>query len=332
MANYLASNFKIYQEYLKTRAAETLQQQANGFNAAVSGAIVMRTVEKPGDYEYESFFKDISGLISRRDNTSTSGAAKLSMAQDEFIRVKLSRKIGPVDMARDAFRKWVGRYSEMEFSGILGGQIAVGQQLDMLNSTLLATRAALVNVGSGAMMHTISSNGTATTTGLVDALAKMGDRADRVVCWIMHSKVYYDLVKQQIGANIDGVSNFNVQTGTPITLNRPVLVTDSASLKITAGSPAVTDYYTLGLTAGGALCEVTETDDIVVDDVTGNEVLMVRLQGEFAYNIGIKGFQWDVNNASPASNPDATALGTGTNWDKVVTDLKQVAGVVLKSR
>lgn len=332
MANYLASNFKIYQEYLKTRAAETLQQQANGFNAAVSGAIVMRTVEKPGDYEYESFFKDISGLISRRDNTSTSGASKLSMAQDEFIRVKLSRKIGPVDMARDAFRKWVGRYSETEFSGILGGQIAVGQQIDMLNSTLLATRAALVNVSSGAMMHTISSNGTATTTGLVDTLAKMGDRADRVVCWIMHSKVYYDLVKQQIGANIDGVSNFNVQTGTPITLNRPVLVTDSASLKITAGSPAVTDYYTLGLTAGGALCEVTETDDIVVDDVTGNEVLMVRLQGEFAYNIGVKGFQWDVNNASPASNPDATALGTGTNWDKVVTDNKQVAGVVLKSR
>ena len=332
MANYLASNFKIYQEYLKTRAAETLQQQANGFNAAVNGAIVMRTVEKPGDYEYESFFKDITGLVSRRDNTSTSSAAKLSMAQDEFVRVKLSRKIGPVDMARDAFRKWVGHYSEMEFSGILGGQIAVAQQqLDMLNSSLLATRAALVNVGSGAMMHTISSNGTATTTGLVDTLAKMGDRADRIVCWIMHSKVYYDLVKQQIGANIDGVSNFNVQTGTPITLNRPVLVTDSASLAITSGSPAVTDYYTLGLTASGALCEVTETDDIVVDDVTGNEVLMVRLQGEFAYNIGVKGFQWDVTNGGGV-NPNSTNLGTGTNWDKVVTDNKQVGGVVLKSR
>jgi len=330
MADYLASNFKVYQEYLKTRAAETLQQQADVFNAAVNNAIIMRTVEKPGDYEYESFFKDIASLVTRRDNTSTSDAAKLSMLQDEFIRVKLNRKIGPVDQSRDSFRKIFARYSELEFSGILGGQIAVAQQLDMLNSTLLAARAALVNVGTGAMMYTVPSNGTATTASLVSTLAKMGDRADRIVAWVMHSKPYYDLVKEQIAAKIDGVANFNVQTGTPITLNRPVIVTDSASLKVTSGSPAVDDYYTLGLTANGALCEVTETSDIVIDDVTGLEVLMTRLQGEFAYNVGIKGFKYDV--ASGQANPNATALGTGTNWDVVASDLKSVAGVVLKSR
>lgn len=142
MADYLASNFKVYQEYLKTRAAETLQQQADVFNAAVNNAIVMRTVEKPGDYEQESFFKDITSLITRRDNTSTSAATKLSMAMDEFIRVKLNRKIGPVDQSRDSFRKVYARYSEMEFAGILGGQIAVAQQLDMANASLLAVAAA----------------------------------------------------------------------------------------------------------------------------------------------------------------------------------------------
>lgn len=329
MADYLASNFKVYQEYLKTRAAETLQQQADVFNAAVNNAIIMRTAEKPGDYEYESFFKDIAGLVSRRDNTSTSSASKLSMAQDEFVRVKLNRKIGPVDQSRDSFRKVFARYSEMEFSGILGQQIAVAQQLDMLNSTLLATRAALVNVSGGAMMYTVPSNGTVTTTSLVDTLAKMGDRADRVVAWVMHSKVYFNLVKEQITQKIDGVANFNVQTGTPITLNRPVIVTDSASLKTTAGSPAVDTYYTLGLTSNGALCEVTETSDIVIDDVTGNENLITRLQGEFAYNVGVKGFKYDVGNG--LANPDASALGTGTNWDKVVSDNKSLAGVVLKS-
>lgn len=329
MADYLASNFKVYQEYLKTRAAETLQQQADVFNAAVNNAIIMRTAEKPGDYEYESFFKDIAGLVSRRDNTSTSSAPKLSMAQDEFVRVKLNRKIGPVDQSRDSFRKVFARYSEMEFSGILGQQIAVAQQLDMLNSTLLATRAALVNVSGGAMMYTVPSNGTVTTTSLVDTLAKMGDRADRIVAWVMHSKVYFNLVKEQITQKIDGIANFNVQTATPVTLNRPVIVTDSASIKTTAGSPAVDTYYTLGLTSNGALCEVTETSDIVIDDVTGNEVLITRLQGEFAYNIGVKGFKYDVANGG--ANPDATALGTGTNWDKVVSDNKSLAGVVLKS-
>lgn len=328
MADYLASNFKVYQEYMKTRAAETLQQQADVFNAAVNNAIIMRTVEKAGDYEYESFFKDISGLVSRRDNTSTGSATKLSMLQDEFIRVKLNRKIGPVDQTRDSFRKIFARYSELEFMGILGGQIAVAQQIDMLNSALLATRAALVT--QGANLYTIPSSSTATTAGLVSTLAKLGDRADRVVAWVMHSKPYYDLVKEQIAAKIDGVANFNVQTGTPVTLNRPVIVTDSASLAVTSGSPAVTDYYTLGLTANGVLCEVTETSDIVIDDITGNENLMTRLQGEFAYNLGVKGFKYDTANGG--ANPNATAVGTGTNWDQASGDAKLLAGVIMKSR
>ena len=284
----------------------------------------MRTVEKPGDYEYESFFKDIPNLVTRRDVTTNAAATKLSMLQDEFIRVKLNRKIGPVDQNRDSFRKLFARYSEAEFADILGGQISVAQQLDMVNSVLLAARAALVNVPT--LLSTVSSNGTLGTTSLVDGLAKFGDAANRIVCWVMHSKPYYDLVKQQIVANIDGVSNFVVAQATPITLNRPVLVTDSDSLK--AGSPL--DYYTLGLTASGALCEVTETQDILIDDVSGGENILTRMQGEFAYNIGLKGFKYDVANGG--QNPNATAVGTGTNWDKAASYDKALAGIVIKSR
>lgn len=331
MADYLASNFKVYQNYLKTRAAETLQQQADVFNAAVNNAVLLSTSEKPGDYEYESFFKDITSLVSRRDTTSLSAATKLSMLQDEFVRVKLNRKIGPVDQTRDSFRKIFARYSEMEFSGILGGQIAVAQQLDMLNSVLLAARAALVTNNSGSLLYTVPSSGTITTPSLVDGLSKMGDRSDRIVAWVMHSKVYFNLVKEQIAAKIEGIANFNVQTGTPVTLNRPVIVTDSPSLAVTSGSPAVTDYYTLGLVRGGAMAEVTETSDIVIDDVTGGEQLLTRLQGEFAYNIGLKGFKWDVANGG-GINPNPTNLGTGTNWDKASGDDKSLAGVVIKSR
>lgn len=330
MSTGQASDFKVYQEYLKTRATETLAQQGAAFNAASNGAIVMQTVEKPGNYEHESFFKNIAGLISRRDTTSVSAAESLALVQDEFVRVKLNRKIGPVDNTRDSFRKIFARYSETEFSGVLGEQVAVAQQLDMLNTGLLTARAALAGVSSGALLHTISSNGTLATPGLVDGLAKFGDRADRVVCWVMHSKPYFDLVKQQIAANIDGVSNFNVREGTPVTLNRPVIVTDSDSLKITSGSPAVTDYYTLGLTANAVLCEVTETSDILFTDITGLEQLIVRMQGEFAYNAGLKGFKWDVANGG--ANPDNTALGTASNWDKAVTSNKDLGGIVIKSR
>jgi hypothetical protein len=330
MADYLASNFKVYQEYLKTRAAETLQQQADVFNGAVNNAILLSTTEKPGDYEYESFFKDIASLVTRRDNTVTTAATKLSMLQDELVRVKLNRKIGPVDQSRDSFRKIFARYSEMEFVGILGQQIAVAQQVEMANSVLLAARAALDTVNSNALRYTVPSSGTLTTNALVNGLSKVGDRSDRVVAWVMHSKPYFDLVLQQIAANIDGVSNFNVKTGTPITLNRPVFVIDSPSLVGSSGSPATADYYTLGLVAGAAMAEVTETSDVVIDDVTGGENLITRLQGEFAYNIGLKGFKYDV--ASGGANPNATAVGLGTNWDKAATDDKSLGGVIVKSK
>lgn len=336
MTAFLASNFKIYQEYLRTRASEVLQQQANLFNAAVNNSIIMQTVEKPGDFEFENFFTSIAGLVTRRDNTVTTAATKLSLAQDEFVRVKLNRKIGPVDQSRDAFRKLFARFDEMEFSGILGQQIAVAQQLDMANTALLALRAALAGYTPGAGVFPLLSDASLasppsmTTNDLVDGLAKFGDRADRIVAWVMHSKPYYDLVKNQITSNITNVSNFNIQTATPITLNRPVLVTDSDSLKVAVtASPAHTEYYTLGLTAQGALVEVTETSDIVTQDVTGNEVLMVRLQGEFAYNLGIKGMKYDT---TQGINPNVTTLQTPGVWVKSATDIKSLAGVVIKTR
>lgn len=331
MAAGQASDFKIYQEYLKSRVSETLTQNGALFNAASNGTIVLTSAQKPGQYEYESFFKNIGGLITRRDTTSVSAATALPMTQDEFIRVKLNRKIGPVDQTRDSFRKIFGRFDAAEFSGLLGVQIANGMQLGMLNDSLLALRAALAAQASVLSKVGTSPVTTMTTPGLVDGLAKFGDRGDRVSCWVMHSKVYYDLVKQQIAANITNVSNFNVATGTPVTLNRPVVVSDSESLVIRASSPAsaITGYYTLGLTSNAVLAEETETEDVVLMDITGLEQLVTRLQGEFAFNVGVKGFKWDVANGG--ANPSNTALGTGSNWDPAVTNFKDYAGVIIQS-
>src|SRR5262245_50036231 len=54
----------------------------------------------------------------------------------------------------------------------------------------------------------------------------------------MHSKPYYDLVQSQINANITGISNFAIAQATPVTLNRPVIITDSSSLVAAVNSPA----------------------------------------------------------------------------------------------
>lgn len=328
MAIGKASDFKIYQDQFKGGVVETLTQVSNVFNGASNGAIRLSTVSSRGDYRYESFFANIANLVTRRDTTSVSTATDEAMSQEEFISVKLNRKIGPVANTYDSFRKILANNSAEEASFIFGQQAGKAMQVDMLNSALLAARAALDNQSD--VSHTISANGTLNTQGLIDGMKKMGDAAGRVVAWVMHSKPFFDLVTDQVITNkIDGVSNVVLASASPITLNRPVIVTDSASLVITGGSPVATDYYTLGLVDGGAVVENTEEEQVETDIVTGLENLVIRIQGEFAYNVGVKGFKWATGSGA---NPNATALGTGSNWTPVMDSYKDWAGFVIQSR
>jgi hypothetical protein len=74
----------------------------------------------------------------------------------------------------------------------------------------------------------------------------------------------------------------------------------------------------------------TEEQYIASQEILGNEQIQTRLQGEYAYNLGLKGFKWDVSNG--AANPDSSTIGTGSNWDMAVSSYKDLAGVVLKSQ
>lgn len=322
MAIGKASDMKIYNEFIHSGLVETLVQVSNAFNGASQGCITLRADAKRGDYEYESFFKSISSLVTRRDTTSVAAATDLAVSQGEMIRVKLNRKIGPAANTLDSLRK-IARNATTEgaLDFALGVQVAKAMQVEMCDSVLAALVAATAAQTTNTIADTVA---TITTANLVDMLAKLGDQASRVKLWVMHSKVYYDLVKAQIAANVDGVSNFNIASATPITMNRPVLVSDSASLLV-AGAPD--KYKTLGLVEGAGLVENTEEEIVVREFVTGLENLVVRYQGEFAYNLGLKGYQWDVTNGG--ANPSAAAVGTGTNWDKVATSYKDLGGVLI---
>jgi thiamine pyrophosphokinase len=330
MAIGKGSDFKLYDEYVHTRINELLAQNGQAFNEASAGAIRMTTRSITGNYEYASFFSSIgAGLASRRDVTSTSSQTDTAMTQAERVSVKCNRKLIPIAQTRDAFRKIFGAYDQTEFSGLMAEQYANAMQLEMLNTSLAAVAAALKQVAGNASYVVEASLGAISTNTLFTGLAAMGDRADRIVCWVMHSKPYYDLVKSQAAANITGVSNFNVATATPITCNRPVVITDSASLISNPTSPDVNNYYTLGLTADAVLVENSEEQEIVLQDVTGLENLVIRIQGEYAYNLSIKGFTWDVGNGG--ANPTSVALATGSNWDTATISHKDRAGVAINT-
>lgn len=325
MATGKASDLKVYNPQIQAGLIETLTQISAVFNEASRGCIQLVANRRPGDYVYEAFWQNPSGLVSRRDTTSVSAATDIAMTQAEDIRVKLNRKIGPVAQTLDAFRKIGKTADENALDFMIGTQVAKAMQVEMCDTALLGTAYALNNQAS--VKYTIPTNGTLNTAGLVSGLALRGDRATDVACWVMHSKPYYDLVQSQITANITGVSNFNIATATPITLNRPVLVTDSPSL-VVSGAP--NDYLTLGLVPGAVSVEDSEEEYVARFIETGKENLIVRVQGEFAYTLGVKGFKWDVANGG--ANPASAAIGTGSNWDTTYASLKDWAGVIIQSR
>jgi hypothetical protein len=329
MATGKASDFTIYQDELRGGIVERLTQASAFFNAA-GGAIRLGTVSRRGDYAKESFFKTISSLVSRRDTTSVAAATDLAVTMGEMISVKLNRKIGPIGQTLDAFRKIQMEAGDGSLSFLIGTQIAKALEVDMLNNALRAARAALDTAGT--TQHDATAS-TLTTAGLVSGLAKFGDAGNRIGAWVMHSKVYYDLMQHQIGtsANGDIVAGVVVQGANPLTLNRPVIVTDSDALVVTTGTgtAAVTTYHTLGLVQDAVVVEDSESSTMEAQIVTGLENLVVRLQGESAYNLGVKGFKWDVTNGGV--NPSDSAVGTGSNWDAVATSYKDWAGVLISS-
>lgn len=319
----LASDFKLSNPHLQSGYHEALAQVADVFNAGSNGAIVMDTpMAKGGNFETEAFFNALAnGGIARRDINSNSAVAGVAVTQGQNAKVKLNRRVGPVEVTLDAIRKIGSTVEAVSFG--LGQQFAKGQLVDALNSAAAAAAAALTSQAN----LTTTFTTTITHSQVVDAMAKMGDRAQNIRAFLMHSKVYFNLMNQAIADKVVEVAGVTIATGSVATLGKPVIITDSPALLI-AGSP--NDYLTLGLVPGAINLQMSEDMTLVNALITGTENLTQRFQGEYAYNMGIKGFTWDITNGG--INPDASALGTSTNWDLTAANLKDCAGVLLKTR
>lgn len=319
------SDFTIYQEEFYGGQYEALTSLVDVFNGASAGAIQMTAQDMKGDYGKESFLKEISSLVTRRDLTSVSSASDLPMTMDEYISVKVNRKIGPVAQTMNAWRKLGASPAEMSFQ--LGRMIGEAKAKDMIYTSIKAANAAISGQAGANVDKSAASPTTLTHTYLVNAMALRGDKANDIVAWVGHSKAYFDLVGQTLTDKITNVADTVIYGGGPGTLGKPFIVIDSADLVDLASTPD--DYFVLGLTSGAVRCIESEEQELVSEVVTGLEQLAVRVQGEYAFNLAVKGFKWDVSNGG--ANPTDANLATSSNWDVAGTsDVKRLAGVRLK--
>lgn len=329
MATSVNTDFKVYDEQFQGAFIETIMQNVDAFNEASQGALQMRTRDLLGHYEKEAFWDEVvASAIGRRDTTSTADATATKLTQDEFIGVKLNRINGPFEVTIDSFRK-IGQDASAQFSRVIGAQTARAMPREQLDRALAAIEAKLESVSA---LYENDTAATVTSNGLVDAIAKAGDAYADLALLVMHSKVYFDLVKDQVTNAIYRANGVQIMEGTPATFGKPVLVTDSASLKQTDGvSSGVDAYSTLVLFRGAAVIDISEPPLAALEGpITGKANLFYRWQAEYAYNLKLRGCQWDTTNGGV--NPTNAAVATATNWDTVVADNKLLPGAILRTR
>jgi hypothetical protein len=323
MAIGVSTNFKIYQEQYNGGFVEKQQQNVAALQGGSAGAFKVTGEYLRGDYRQESFFKKGSTLVSRRDPTSVSTATDIALTQDENVTVKLHRSIGPVAQTLSAWKQIGDSAERMSF--VFGGQSADDVLAEKLNTSISATAAAIVNFGSTLIYdNTGASTKTISHTVLAKGLGKFGDQSERIVAWVMHPKVYFDLLNQAIADNVFGIGGIVIKEATVPALNRPVIVTESTAL-ISPTSPS--DYYTLGLVADAVDITDSEVPQIESQLVTGLANLAMRIQGEYAYNLGVRGFKWNISGGG--ANPDSSTVSTGSNWTQAYADRRELAGIVI---
>lgn len=312
------SHMVVFNDYIMPASIETLGQMINKFNQSSAGAIRLTNAGFTGDYMQESFFAGIHSAQRRVDRYAANGAATpTDLTQIKQSTVKIAGGFGPVRY-EPSQHTWLQNPTAQGVE-MASRNFAEALLRDQLNTAIAALVAAIQNQPTAT--NDLSATDGLTYAALNGAHAKFGDRSGDIVANIMTGEVYHKL----IGQNLANAQNLFRSQGVTVVdiLGKAVIVTDAPALYAT-GTP--NKQKALGLTAGAAT--VMDGGDLVtnVETVNGKLRIETTFQADYTFGLNLKGYTWDEANGG--KSPSDAALATGSNWDKVATDIKQTAGVI----
>lgn len=313
------SNMQVFQQYVMPATIETLGQMVDKFNGASNGAIRLTTEGFDGDFLQESFFAAIHSAQRRVDRyAAQSSASATDLTQLKQSMVKIAGGFGPIRFEPSQLT-WLNKPTA-EGIEVASRNFAEALLRDQLNSSILALRAAIAN--QAAATNDVSGSAGVSYGALNSAHAKFGDASGNIVANVMTGAVYHKL----IGLNLSNAQQLFRQGDVTVVdmLGKAVIVTDAPGLYV-AGTP--NKSYVLGLVAGAAT--VADAGDVISNIETNNGQTRIEttMQVDYSFGLGLKGYTWDETNGG--KSPTDAEIGTGSNWDKVATDIKHTAGVVL---
>ncbi|WP_313398186.1 major capsid protein [Stenotrophomonas sp.] len=313
------SQMQVFNDYIMPATIETLGQMIDKFNQASNGAIRLTTEGFTGDFLQESFFSSIHSAQRRVDRyAAQAAAAATDLTQLKHSAVKVAGGFGPIRFEPGQLT-WLSKPTA-EGIEVASRNFAEALLADQLNTAILAARAAIAN--QAAVTNDVSATAGVDYAGLNNAHAKFGDRSGNIVANVMRGAIYHKLIGQNLtnAASLFQSSNVRVVD----ILGKAVIVTDAPALYV-AGTP--NKDYVLGLVDGAVV--VSDGGDVIsnIETSNGQTRIETTMQVDYTFGLSLKGYTWDEANGG--KSPDNAKLGTGSNWDKVATDIKHTAGVVL---
>lgn len=312
------SQMQVFNQYIMPATIETLAQMVDKFNAASAGSIRLTTEGFTGDFLQESFFAAVHSAQRRVDRyAAQAAAAATDLTQLKISAVKVAGGFGPIRFEPSQL-SWLNKPTA-EGIEVASRNFAEAMLRDQLNTAIAALCAAIGNQADA--VNDVSASAGITYGALNGAHAKFGDRSGDVVAQVMNGAVFHKLIGQNLS---NSARLFQAQGVTVVDiLGKAVVVTDAPALRV-AGVP--NKQRVLGLADGAAI--VFDGGDVIsnVETVNGNTRIQTTMQVDYSFGLALKGYTWDE--AAGGKSPSDAALATGTNWDKVATDIKHTAGVM----
>jgi hypothetical protein len=313
------SEMVVFNDYIMPLTIERLGQMVEAFNEASNGTIQMSAQAFTGDYFQQSFFSSLSAAQRRVDRYAAQGAvAATDLSQVKHSTVKVAGGFGPIRYEPSQMT-WM---RNPDAAALEAASSAFAELLmqDQLNTAILALRAAISN--QAAATNDVSGSAGVSHTALNDGDAKFGDRSGSLAARICTGAAYHKL----IGLNLTNANNLFRADGVAIVdvLGKVFVVTDAPALYV-AGTP--NKSYVLTLTEGAAVVMNGSQPVTNIETSNGQTRIETTMQVDYDFGLGLKGYTWDETNGG--KSPDNTDLGTGSNWDLVVSDIKMSAGTAV---
>jgi hypothetical protein len=309
---------QVFNEYIMPATIETLGQMVEKFNGASNGAIRLTTEGFSGDFLQESFFAAIHSAQRRVDRyAAQASAAATDLTQLKHSSVKVAGGFGPIRYEPSQMT-WLEKPTT-EGIEVASRNFAEALMKDQLNTAIAALVAAISN--QAAATNDVSATAGINYVTMNGAHAKFGDRSGDLVAQIMTGAVYHKL----IGANLTNTPQLFQAQGVRVVdiLGKAVIVTDAPGLYL-AGTP--NKDFVLSLAPDAAI--VSDGADLIsnIETKNGQTRIETTMQVDYTFGLGLKGYTWDEANGG--KSPTDAELATGSNWDKVATDIKHTAGVI----